>query len=191
MHTAQLYSCIRVLRCFFASWIILTQPNSVVAIYLKENVLHWNSCKFVSLLCLFQSWPSASGRRHSRSPHPTSPPDPPSRYSLLMQVIFWEMIKTLRLCGVVTEPVKHALKHLPSSFQLKINLLFHLLFQSTDTIEFHCVFAVCQSQQSPIKAWKASELGQCRKDGVWEKEGEEGRAVFIKHRVGSQSHLSL
>lgn len=80
----------------------------------------------------------------------------------------------------------------PIPFQSKINILLSCTASvPAHLIEFHSVFPAFLSPQSPIRAWKASEPGRWKTDRVWEKEGEEGRTVFIKHGVGSQSHLSL
>lgn len=81
------------------------------------------------------------------------------------------------------------LKHISSSFQLKNNVLFSStssISVPTDSFEFQCIPITAITYKGLKSKWVGTV-----KDGVWEKEGEEGRTMFIKHRVGSRSHLSL
>lgn len=121
-------------------------------------------------LCLFsQSWPLASERHHSRAPPPTLSPDPPSRYCLPVQKIFWKMITTEslhksphRICQTCIETHSQFLpiKRLTSCF---------------DHTEFHRVFIASLLWQLPIKDWKASEPRQ------WKSKCEKRRKSREEH----------
>lgn len=138
---------------------------------------------------LFQSWPLASERHRSRSPLRASPPGPPSGYGLPLQVVHEEYITTSRVCRIWAEPVRHTFQQLFSSFWLKVNVLFSStpsISVPADSFEFQCIPIAAVTYKGLKSKWAGTV-----KDRVWEKEGEEGRTMFIKHGVGSRSHLSL
>ena len=86
MHTNQPYTCIWAPRTFLGRWssflIILLLWIDPIPLFWKKCVILQIQVSPIPFLCLFQSWPLASEQRHSRSPLPASPLDPPSRYIL-------------------------------------------------------------------------------------------------------------